>query len=41
MVSSEIVEFLKLWLTVHILKMDMKYKAFFKAKMSPVAEHSI
>jgi hemerythrin len=41
MVSSEIVEFLKLWLTVHILKMDMKYKPFFKAKMSPVAEHSI
>jgi hemerythrin len=39
--GDEILEFLKLWLTTHILKYDMKYKAFFKAKMSPVAEHSI
>ena len=33
MVSREIVEFLKLWLTLHILKCDMKYKEFFKAKI--------
>jgi len=41
MVSREIVEFLKLWLTLHILKCDMKYKEFFKAKIHPVAEYSI
>ena len=41
MVSREIVEFLKLWLTLHILKCDMKYKEFFKAKIRPVAEYSI
>jgi hemerythrin len=33
MVSREIVEFLKLWLTLHILKCDMKYKEFFKVKI--------
>ena len=33
MVASEIVEFLKLWWTRHILKCDMKYKEFFKAKI--------
>ena len=33
MVSREIVEFLKLWWTLHILKVDMKYKEFFKSKI--------
>ena len=33
MVAREIAEFLVLWLTTHILKMDMKYKEFFKAKI--------
>jgi hemerythrin len=39
--AGEIAEFLILWLTTHILKSDMKYKEFFKAKISPVAEYSI
>ncbi|MGA2324255.1 MAG: bacteriohemerythrin [Sedimentisphaerales bacterium] len=33
MVLREIVEFLKIWLTFHILKVDMKYKEFFKANI--------
>ncbi|MGB7581089.1 MAG: bacteriohemerythrin [Sedimentisphaerales bacterium] len=33
MVFSEIVEFLKIWLMLHILKCDMKYRDYFKAKM--------
>jgi len=39
--AGEIAEFLILWLTTHILKSDMKYKEFFKAKIHPVAEYSI
>ena len=39
--AGEIAEFLILWLTTHILKSDMKYKEFFKAKSHPVAEYSI
>jgi hemerythrin len=31
--GDEIVEFLKLWWTTHILKSDMKYKDFFKSKI--------
>ena len=31
--AGEIAEFLKLWLTLHILRCDMKYKEFFKAKI--------
>jgi hemerythrin len=33
MVFSEIVEFLKFWLTFHVLKYDMKYRDYFKTKM--------
>ncbi|MCJ7729677.1 MAG: bacteriohemerythrin [Sedimentisphaerales bacterium] len=33
MVSREIAEFLRLWWMTHILKIDMKYKEFFKAKI--------
>lgn len=33
---GEIAEFLNIWWTIHILKWDMKYKEFFKAKL-PVA----
>jgi hemerythrin len=32
MVFSEIVEFLKIWLTFHVLRYDMKYRDYFKAK---------
>ena len=39
--GGEIVEFLILWLSTHILKSDMKYKPFFKSKMSLVAEYNI
>jgi len=39
--AGEIAGFLILWLTTHILKSDMKYKAFFKSKIHPVAEYSI
>ena len=41
MVLSEIVEFLKLWLTLHILKCDIKYKEFFKAKIPAKAALSV
>ena len=40
MVASEIAEFLRLWWTTHILKCDMKYKEFFKAKMPAKAAFS-
>ncbi len=30
---DEIVEFLNIWWIIHILKWDMKYKEFFKAKL--------
>jgi len=33
MVLDEIVEFLKIWLTLHILKYDMKYRDYFKSKI--------
>jgi len=39
--AGEIAEFLILWLSTHILKSDMKYKAFFKSKISPVGQYSI
>jgi hemerythrin len=31
--ADEIAEFLKVWWLIHILKVDMKYKDFFKAKL--------
>ena len=41
MVSSEIIEFLKLWVTLHILKVDMRYKEFFKANIPAKAALSV
>jgi hemerythrin len=32
-IADRIAEFLRLWLTGHILKTDMKYRDFFKAKI--------
>jgi hemerythrin len=39
--AGEIAEFLILWLTTHILKSDMKYKEFFKAKIPAKAALSV
>ena len=41
MVAGEIAEFLILWLTTHVLKSDMKYKEFFKAKIPAKAASSV
>jgi hemerythrin-like metal-binding protein len=38
--TEEITEFLILWLTTHVLKSDMKYKEFFKAKIPAKAVFS-
>lgn len=35
---EEIAEFLKVWWTIHILKVDMKYKEFFKANLPAHSE---
>src|SRR4030042_6916572 len=32
--ADEIAEFLKVWWIIHVLNVDMKYKDFFKAKLS-------
>ncbi|MGD0573653.1 MAG: bacteriohemerythrin [Sedimentisphaerales bacterium] len=39
--AGEIAEFLILWLATHILKSDMKYKEFFKAKIPAKAALSV
>ena len=39
--ADEIAEFLGLWWSNHILKMDMKYKPFFQAKIASVSEYNI
>ena len=35
---EEIAEFLKVWWTIHILKVDMKYKEFFEANLPAVSK---
>ena len=35
---EEIAEFLKVWWTIHVLKVDMKYKEFFKANLPAHSE---
>jgi hemerythrin-like metal-binding protein len=39
--GDEIAEFLRTWLTIHILKWDMKYKEFFKSKMHAAAASAV
>jgi hemerythrin len=36
---DEIAEFLKVWWLIHILKVDMKYKDFFKEKLAVTVSH--